>query len=86
MSTIDLLTRVNGIIKKYEKYDTDKPKEGPAIASHDHFLKLYRTIEDDLNDILKVRGLPMSENLFQIVTSLTGFMKYHRLCCAMLAI
>ena len=60
MSTIDLLTRVNGIIKKYEKYDTDKPKEGPEIASHDHFLRLYRTIEDDLNDVLKVRTLALA--------------------------
>lgn len=56
MSTIDLLTRVNGIIKKYEKYDADqKLKDERVIASHDHFLRLYRTIEGDLNDVLKVR-------------------------------
>lgn len=57
MSTIDLLTRVNVIIKKYEKYDADKPKEGLAIASHDHFLKLYKTLEDDVNDVLKVTSI-----------------------------
>ncbi|KAG0571559.1 hypothetical protein KC19_VG022000 [Ceratodon purpureus] len=53
MSTIDLLKRVNGIIEKYEKYDASTPKERPANASQDYFMKLYRTIEDDLNDVLK---------------------------------
>lgn len=53
MSTIDLLTRVNGLIKKYEKYDAEKQK-GTEIASHDHFLKLYATLEEDLGDALKV--------------------------------
>jgi hypothetical protein len=67
MSTIDLLTRVNGIIKKYEKYDAERPKEGPAgIASNDHFLKLYRTIEDEVNDVLKVRALHVSDFVVQM--------------------
>lgn len=65
MSTIDLLTRVNGVIKKYEKYDTDNIR-GPEIASHDYFLRLYKSIEDDLNGALKVNVYPN-----QLLTSYT---------------
>ena len=54
MSTIDLLTRVNTVIKKYEKYDPQKEKGATDIPNHDHWLKLYTSLQDDLNDALKV--------------------------------
>lgn len=54
MSMIDLLIWVNVIIKKYEKYDVDKLKEGLVIVSYDYFLKFYKIFEDDVNDVLKV--------------------------------
>eukprot|EP00249_Psilotum_nudum_P007000 c20233_g1_i1 orf=404-1216(-) len=40
MSVIDILTRVDGICKKYEKYDLEKQKE-LQISGNDSFLKLY---------------------------------------------
>lgn len=58
MSTIDLLTRVNTVIKKYEKYDPEKEKGGTDIPSHDHWLKLYTALQDDVNDALKVIFVP----------------------------
>lgn len=58
MSTIDLLTRVNTVIKKYEKYDPEKEKGATDIPSHDHWLKLYTSLQDDLNDALKVFSRP----------------------------
>jgi len=56
MSTIDLLTRVSMLCKKYEKYDTEKLRlSSEGVASHDHFLKLYTGLEQDLADALEVR-------------------------------
>ncbi len=56
MSTIDLLTRVSMLCKKYEKYDTEKLRlSSEGVASHDHFLKLYTALEQDLADALEVR-------------------------------
>lgn len=50
---IDLFIWVNGVIKKYEKYDIDNIR-GLEIVSYDYFLRFYKSIEDDLNGVLKV--------------------------------
>ncbi|XP_073390979.1 syntaxin-71 isoform X3 [Physcomitrium patens] len=71
MSTIDLLTRVNGVIKKYEKYDTDNIR-GPEIASHDYFLRLYKSIEDDLNGALKKAAEAESEKNRAVIATLNA--------------
>eukprot|EP00252_Welwitschia_mirabilis_P018277 TRINITY_DN40603_c0_g1_i1.p1 TRINITY_DN40603_c0_g1~~TRINITY_DN40603_c0_g1_i1.p1 ORF type:complete len:268 (+),score=49.82 TRINITY_DN40603_c0_g1_i1:211-1014(+) len=47
MSVIDILTRVDAICAKYEKYDVDKLKEN-RISGNDPFLRLYSVVEADI--------------------------------------
>ncbi|CAK9257795.1 unnamed protein product [Sphagnum jensenii] len=70
MSTIDLLTRVSMLCKKYEKYDTEKLRlSSEGVASHDHFLKLYTSLEQDLADALeKSSDAEMEKNRAVVAT------------------
>lgn len=47
MSVIDILTRVDAICNKYEKYDIDKQKEN-QISGNDAFVRLYTVVEADI--------------------------------------
>lgn len=47
MSVIDLLTRVDAICKKYDKYDIDKQKDS-NVSGEDAFARLYAVIEADI--------------------------------------
>ncbi|GAQ89477.1 SNARE domain containing protein [Klebsormidium nitens] len=47
MATIDIITRVDALCKKYEKYDVDKHKQ-EAMSSSDNYVRLFSQIESDL--------------------------------------
>lgn len=53
MTVIDLITRVEAICKKYEKYDVDKQKD-LNVAGDDAFACLYAVVEADLDAALQV--------------------------------
>lgn len=52
MSVIDILTRVDAICKKYDKYDVEKQKD-LNVAGDDAFARLYAAIESDLESALQ---------------------------------
>ncbi|KAF3968126.1 hypothetical protein CMV_007953 [Castanea mollissima] len=52
MSVIDILTRVDAICKKYDKYDVEKQKD-LNVAGDDAFARLYAAIEADLESALQ---------------------------------
>ncbi|XVF80104.1 hypothetical protein PTKIN_Ptkin15bG0043600 [Pterospermum kingtungense] len=52
MTVIDLITRVDAICKKYEKYDIDKQKEA-NVAGDDAFARLYGVLESELDAALQ---------------------------------
>ncbi|XP_009612370.1 syntaxin-71-like [Nicotiana tomentosiformis] len=47
MSVIDILTRVDSICKKYDKYDIDKHKDS-NVTGDDAFARLYSSVESDI--------------------------------------
>ena len=53
MTVIDLITRVDVICKKYEKYDIDKQKE-TNVTGDDAFARLYGVFESELDASLQV--------------------------------
>lgn len=53
MSVIDLITRVDAICKKYDKYDVDKQKE-LNVYGDDAFARLYGVVQADLDAALQV--------------------------------
>ncbi|KAH7848751.1 hypothetical protein Vadar_007244 [Vaccinium darrowii] len=53
MSVIDLVTRVDAICKKYEKYDVDKQKELNNVSGDDAFARLYTLFEENLDQALQ---------------------------------
>lgn len=52
MSVIDLLTRVDAICKKYDKYDVTQ--KDSAISGEDAFARLYAAVESDIEEALQV--------------------------------
>ncbi|XAR51000.1 hypothetical protein NMG60_11005492 [Bertholletia excelsa] len=48
MSVIDILTRVDAICKKYDKYDVDKQRDA-NISGDDAFSRLYAAVEADID-------------------------------------
>ena len=53
MTVNSLITRVDAICKKYEKYDIDKKKE-TNVAGDDAFARLYAAFESNLDQALEV--------------------------------
>nr|ADE75981.1 unknown [Picea sitchensis] len=47
MSVIDILTRVDAICNKYDKYDIEKHREN-QISGSDAFVRLYTVVESDI--------------------------------------
>ncbi|KAI9154441.1 hypothetical protein LWI28_026346 [Acer negundo] len=47
MSVIDILTRVDAICKKYDRYDIEKQKDA-NVSGDDAFARLYSTVEGDI--------------------------------------
>ncbi|KAI9086251.1 hypothetical protein K1719_031705 [Acacia pycnantha] len=52
MSVIDILTRVDSICKKYDKYDVDKHKDS-NISGDDAFARLYAVVEANIEAALE---------------------------------
>jgi len=52
MSVIDILTRVDAICKKYDKYDIDKQKDS-NVAGDDAFARLYAAVDSDIDAALQ---------------------------------
>ncbi|XP_022889260.1 syntaxin-71-like [Olea europaea var. sylvestris] len=52
MSVIDLLTRVDAICKKYDKYDIEKQKDS-NVSGDDAFARLYAAVESDIEEALQ---------------------------------
>lgn len=53
MSVIDILTRVDAICKKYDKYDIEKQKDS-NVAGDDAFARLYAAVDSDIEAALQV--------------------------------
>ena len=53
MSVIDILTRVDVICKKYDKYDVEKQRD-QNVAGDDAFARLYAAVESDIESALQV--------------------------------
>lgn len=56
MSVIDLLTRVDAICKKYDKYDVEKQKD-LNVSGDDAFARLYAVVEADIEAALQVTSI-----------------------------
>lgn len=54
MSVIDLITRVDAICKKYDKYDVDKHRESDNVSGDDAFARLYGAVEANVDTALQV--------------------------------
>ncbi|XP_041023141.1 syntaxin-71 [Juglans microcarpa x Juglans regia] len=52
MSVIDILTRVDAICKKYDKYDVEK-QNSLNVAGDDAFARLYASVEADIEAALQ---------------------------------
>nr|GEW82685.1 syntaxin/epimorphin, conserved site-containing protein [Tanacetum cinerariifolium] len=52
MSVIELLTRVDAICKKYDKYDVEKQRD-LNISGDDAFARLYASVESDIETALQ---------------------------------
>lgn len=57
MTVIDILTRVDAICQKYDKYDVDK-LNGANVAGDDPFARLYASVDADINQCVEVRSRP----------------------------
>ena len=62
MSVIDILTRVDAICKKYDKYDVEKQKD-LNVAGDDAFARLYAAVEADLESAIQVPPISLSLSL-----------------------
>ncbi|ONK80814.1 uncharacterized protein A4U43_C01F22060 [Asparagus officinalis] len=52
MSVIDILTRVDAICQKYDRYDVDKQRN-ENVSGDDGFARLYSSVEDDIDAALE---------------------------------
>lgn len=72
MSVIDILTRVDAICKKYDKYDVDK-LNASNVSGDDAFARLYASIESDIDSAVQVSlSLSLSLHIYQIVLLLSA--------------
>ncbi|ONI23185.1 hypothetical protein PRUPE_2G173700 [Prunus persica] len=61
MSMIDLITRVDAICKKYDKYDIDKQRELNNVSGDDGFARLYGAVQADLETALQKSEMVSTE-------------------------
>uniref|UniRef100_J3M9J2 t-SNARE coiled-coil homology domain-containing protein n=1 Tax=Oryza brachyantha TaxID=4533 RepID=J3M9J2_ORYBR len=52
MSVIDILTRVDSICKKYDKYDVDR-LNGANVAGEDPFARLYGSVDAEISECVE---------------------------------
>jgi hypothetical protein len=55
MTVIDILTRVDAICQKYDKYDVDK-LNGANVAGEDPFARLYGSVDAEISQCEEVRA------------------------------
>ncbi|MQL72384.1 hypothetical protein Taro_004698 [Colocasia esculenta] len=60
MSVIDILTRVDSICKKYDKYDVDKQRD-LNVSGDDAFARLFTDVENDIEAALQKAELASKE-------------------------
>ncbi|CAK7343002.1 unnamed protein product [Dovyalis caffra] len=60
MSVIDILTRVDAICTKYDKYDVERQKD-LNISGDDAFARLYATVDSDIEAALQKAELASKE-------------------------
>ncbi|CAO2839540.1 unnamed protein product [Amaranthus hypochondriacus] len=61
MSVIDLLTRVDAICQKYDKYDVEKQRDS-NISGDDAFARLYSSVESDIETAHQKAELAANES------------------------
>ncbi|KAK9724072.1 hypothetical protein RND81_05G045700 [Saponaria officinalis] len=61
MSVIDILTRVESICQKYDKYDIDRQRES-NVAGDDAFARLYASFESDIDTALQKAEVAANES------------------------
>lgn len=61
MSVIDLLTRVDAICQKYDRYDIEKQKD-LNVSGDDAFARLYADVEADIETALQKAELALKES------------------------
>lgn len=60
MSVIDILTRVDSICKKYDRYDVEKQRD-QNISGEDAFARAYASVESDIESALEKAELASKE-------------------------
>ncbi|KAJ8427423.1 hypothetical protein Cgig2_013667 [Carnegiea gigantea] len=71
MSVIDILTRVDAICQKYDKYDVDKQRES-NVSGDDAFARLYASVESDIESALQKAELAANESNRAAVVALNA--------------
>ncbi|KAG6484588.1 syntaxin-71-like [Zingiber officinale] len=71
MSVIDILTRVDVICKKYEKYDVDK-LNADNVSGDDAFARLYASVDSDIESALQKAEAASSEKNRAAVVALNA--------------
>ena len=66
MSMINILTKVDAICKKYNKYDIEKQKD-LNVAGDDAFAHLYATVKANLESALQVPCISLSLSRFSLL-------------------
>ncbi len=74
MSVIDILTRVDSICKKYDKYDVEKQKD-LNVAGDDAFARLYAVVEADIESALQVLFISLSLSRFSLIWRPVWFLR-----------
>jgi hypothetical protein len=63
MSVIDILTRVDAICNKYNKYDVEKQKD-LNVSGDDAFARLYAAVDADIEAALQVSSISLKSDGF----------------------
>ncbi|WOK95692.1 syntaxin-71 [Canna indica] len=71
MSVIDILTRVDAICKKYERYDVEK-LNADNVSGDDAFARLYSSIESDIETALQKAEMASQEKNRAAVVALNA--------------
>ncbi|KAL5711423.1 Syntaxin-71 [Ranunculus cassubicifolius] len=71
MTVIDILTRVDSICKKYDKYDIDKQKD-LNVNGDDAFARLYSSVETDIDAALEKAEVAANEKNRAAVVALNA--------------
>ncbi|KAL6845273.1 hypothetical protein ACP4OV_024768 [Aristida adscensionis] len=67
MSVIDILTRVDAICQKYDKYDADR-LNGANVAGEDPFARLYASVDAEITECLeKAEAVKQEKNRAAVV-------------------